>query len=214
MGQSWKYWRQRFVVKCQYFEFWYRWSNSPNDTPKVIESAITVTKELGMRYLWVDKYCIDQRNDVEEHDQISKMDTIYRGSAVTIISAAGDDENYCLPGTDNELRCCRPSIQVGSTTLVFMHGHPSHSITAAKWSSRAWTYQEAVLSRRRLVFTEEQVYFECESMNCFESLNSPLRALHTKTGKGFRGFGRPGVFAGRNENNCFGGTQSLRGKFF
>jgi hypothetical protein len=25
---------------------------------------------------------------------------------------------------------------------------------------------------------------------------------------------RAGVFAGRNENNCFGGTQSLRGKFF
>jgi hypothetical protein len=153
----------------------------PTILSKVIESAITVTKELDMRYR-VDKYCIDQGNEAGKHDQISKMDTIYKRSAVIIIAAAGDDENYGLPGVGNELRCCRPSIQVGSTTLVFTHGHPSHSITTAKWSSRAWTYQEAVLSRR-LVFTEEQVYFECDSMNCFESLNAPLRALHTKTGK-------------------------------
>jgi hypothetical protein len=51
-------------------------------------------------------------------------------------------------------------------------------------------------------------------MNCFESLDVPLRSLHTRTGKRFRGFVRAGVFAGRNENNCFGGIQSLRGKFF
>jgi hypothetical protein len=120
----------------------------PTILPKVIESAITVTKELGMRYLWVDKYCIDQRNEAEKHDQISKMDTIYRRSAATMVAAAGDDENYALPAVGNELRCCQPSIQVGSITLVSTLGHPLHSITAAKWSSRAWTYQEAVLPKR------------------------------------------------------------------
>jgi hypothetical protein len=33
--------------------------------------------------------------------------------------------------------------------------HPHH-IASPKWSTRGWTYQEAVLSRRRLVFTEGQ----------------------------------------------------------
>jgi hypothetical protein len=82
----------------------------PTILPKVIESAIIVTKELGLRYLWVDRYCIDQSKKAEKHDQISKMDIIYRRSAVTIIAAAGDDENYGLPGVDNELRYCRPSV--------------------------------------------------------------------------------------------------------
>jgi hypothetical protein len=49
-------------------------------------------------------------------------------------------------------------------------------------------------------------------MNCFESLNLPLRALHTKPGKRFRRFARAGIFAERNENNRFGRIQTHREK--
>ncbi len=34
------------------------------------------------------------------------------------------------------------------------------TIVAATWSTRGWTYRGGVLSNRRLVFTEGQVYFE------------------------------------------------------
>lgn len=36
------------------------------------------------------------------------------------------------------------------------------------------------MSRRRLVFTEHQVYFECMSMNCQDSIVKPLKFLHTR----------------------------------
>jgi hypothetical protein len=39
--------------------------------------------------------------------------------------------------------------------------------------TRGWTYQEGLLSRRRIFFTEEQVYFECHGRHCFES-TAPL----------------------------------------
>jgi hypothetical protein len=42
---------------------------------------------------------------------------------------------------------------------------------------RGWTYQEALLSRRRLCFTDEQVYFECESMYCYEVFDAPVGAF-------------------------------------
>jgi hypothetical protein len=36
---------------------------------------------------------------------------------------------------------------------------------SASWFERGWTYQEGVLSRRRLMFTENQVCFQCEEMD-------------------------------------------------
>ncbi len=45
------------------------------------------------------------------------------------------------------------------------------------WSSRAWTYQEGLLSRRRLLFTESQVYFQCMEMHCWEGISAPPAVL-------------------------------------
>ncbi|OCL03564.1 hypothetical protein AOQ84DRAFT_418906, partial [Glonium stellatum] len=45
------------------------------------------------------------------------------------------------------------------------------------WMSRAWTYQEASLSRRLLIFTE-QVYFEYRSMSCWEEIDGPMELFH------------------------------------
>ena len=56
---------------------------------------------------------------------------------------------------------------------------PRSDIAKSKWNTRAWTYQEALLSRRRLVFTPRQVYFQCRGMHCVESISVPLKHLHT-----------------------------------
>src|SRR5262249_19086739 len=37
----------------------------------------------------------------------------------------------------------------------------SHALGSSTWNTRAWTFQEYQLSRRRLVFTDKQVYFQC-----------------------------------------------------
>ena len=56
-------------------------SNDPNrlpaNLPNTIQDAMTVTKRLGYRYLWVDRYCIDQENEQEKADEVEKMDLIY-----------------------------------------------------------------------------------------------------------------------------------------
>jgi Heterokaryon incompatibility protein (HET) len=71
-------------------------------SPKVISDGMIVTKTLGLQYLWVDKFCIDQENPNEKHDQISRMDAVYKRTEITIIAAAGDDENRGLPGHWNQ----------------------------------------------------------------------------------------------------------------
>lgn len=61
-----------------------------------------------------------------------------------------------------------------------------------------------MLSRRRLVFTDDQVYFECNSMNCYESVSIPLDELHVKNKSRQRDCFRAGVF-GLNGKQVFGG---------
>lgn len=43
------------------------------------------------------------------------------------------------------------------------------NISESEWASRAWTYQEAFFSRRRLIFTDRQVIFNCGTNFCLES---------------------------------------------
>jgi hypothetical protein len=127
------------------------------------------------------------------------MDLIYKGSELTIVAASGIDANAGLPGVGTTKRNPQPVVSVGNMSIISMMPHPHYTIKASKWMTRAWTLQESVLSRRRLVFTNDQIYFECNAMNCFESLSAPLELLHTKTKDSFYAFMRSGLFTGRDE---------------
>jgi hypothetical protein len=58
----------------------------PKEILKTIQDAIQVTQSLGHRYLWVDRYCIDQKNGAEKQYQFSRMGDIYAGSQITIFA--------------------------------------------------------------------------------------------------------------------------------
>jgi hypothetical protein len=158
----------------------------PEDLPCTIEDALTVTRQLGLRYLWVDRYCINQQCEEEKSTQLQAMDLIYKNSEVTIIAAAGQDPSYGLPGVGRQHRSGPVYPRIGTHTLVSALKGPTYLINSSKWITRAWTFQEALLSRRRVVFTDEQVYYECYGMCCCEVLDVPLRELHTKNMQRFR----------------------------
>lgn len=151
----------------------------PNPLPKTIEDAICVTQGLGYRYLWVDRYCIPQDDAKAKHAQLQSMDLIYRHSVLTIIAAAGDDPHHGLPGIGTTPRKSQPACPVGPRSLVFVP-FAKNDIMSTTWNSRGWTYQEGLLSRRRLVFTDTQVYFQCTAMHCVECIQAPLQLLHTQ----------------------------------
>jgi hypothetical protein len=72
----------------------------PAHIPQVIEDSITVVRELGFRYLWMDRYCVKQDNTSEELVQIQNMDSIYWESTLAIIAAL-DDILGGLPGVSD-----------------------------------------------------------------------------------------------------------------
>lgn len=130
--------------------------------PLTIEDSIVVCKALDYRYLWVDRYCIPQKDQQMRARQIQQMDDIYCGSALTIIACAGSGPQYGLPGISKSRAPC-PSIRTGASEYLQMI--PTvQDIHSSIWATRAWTYQEALLAQRRLFFTDRQVYFESNDM--------------------------------------------------
>ncbi|KAK3938625.1 heterokaryon incompatibility protein-domain-containing protein, partial [Diplogelasinospora grovesii] len=153
----------------------------PESVPKVIEDAMIVVMQLGLRFLWVDRYCIPQEDDKEKHSQLRNMGTIYSNSVLTIIAAAGEGPDHGLPGVSSTLRLPQPSIRWGSDELVYCLSRGGRrEIQSSKWNSRGWTYQEGLLARRRLIFTERQVYFQCQAMHQNESITTQLDSVRVK----------------------------------
>jgi hypothetical protein len=141
--------------------------------PKTIEDSIWVALQLGYSYIWIDRYCIDQQNDAEKHHLITNMGTIYRGATLTIIAAAGDSPHSGLPGINGTPRRQQYSLAVGTSgQRILGLEPPEYDIEDSVWSTRRWTFQELVLSRRRLVFTRSQMYFQCNRMHGLENLPS------------------------------------------
>jgi hypothetical protein len=141
--------------------------------PKTITDIMALAEQLGILYIWVDIYCIPQDDEHRKRALINKMGLIYSCATLTVIAAAGENPEYGLPGVGTTKRKHATTILVGSK-LFAISRDVQRELAASKWNSRGWTYQEALLSRRRLVFTDSQIYFQCRAMHCPESLSFPL----------------------------------------
>lgn len=133
---------------------------------EVIEDAIRCTLELGLHFLWVDRYCIDQ-NSPDKHRQIQNMDQIYGSATITLVNAAGESPLDGIPGVSAKSRTQPDSFEFDGQRLMSLP-NVRKDIMGSTWSSRAWTFQEGLLSIRRLIFTQSQAYYQCTSMHCCE----------------------------------------------
>ncbi|TXB99882.1 hypothetical protein FocTR4_00013708 [Fusarium oxysporum f. sp. cubense] len=129
-----------------------------------------VAIQLGFRYIWVDQLCIDQTNTEDMSCQLGQTNTIYNQATVTIIAAAGESSSHGLPGVGQRPRTIPNKFTLDGTTWKFMPKPISYHVGDSKWSTRGWTYQEAVFSRRCVIFADNQVFYQCGCMTCAEEL--------------------------------------------
>ena len=159
----------------------YVWGSSAadlEDWPRTILDAVEVTRDLGLQYLWVYRLCINQ-NDLEEKNYlISRMTSIYEEADFTIVAAAGYGASHGLPWVRSTPRTPQPKYNLDSGSLLLsILRDPRHDVLESQYWTRGWTYQEGVLSNRRIVFTPFQTYWECRCMAIHESADLPL--FHT-----------------------------------
>ena len=179
---------------CRYAALSYVWGGvvpepdalDKGTLPPTIMDAMEVTRRIGVRYLWVDALCIDQRPTAQKMQQIRMMDLIYEGAYVTILALHGDSSLYGLPGVTcpeashaqaakQQGHSAVPMAAMGRVTQPYelVDGYPmavtypgtfdALSSPGRAYVTRAWTMQEQFLSRRQLIFDREQVHFNCEA---------------------------------------------------
>src|SRR3569833_2663823 len=167
----------------------------PQRVPKVIDDAVVATRNLGFQYLWVDRNNQPHKSHGKMTEQLRNMGNIYANSYVTIIAAAGEGPDFGLPGVTTTARAQQPSIRIGKHHLVYCCT-TRDQILHSRWNSRGWTYQEALLSRRRLVFCTSQVHFECRAMHRLESIHIDVNGREPRNGIQYfsrgRAFATPG----------------------
>lgn len=146
-----------------------------DELSNTFQDAITLTRTLGFRYIWIDSLCIIQDSTEDWQVESAKMASIYSNSYLTIAGTKSRNglgglfsstPDYCVTGTTPE----------GENYCLYFRERIDHQIdnileSAGMTSSekyypllsRAWVYQERMLSTRVLHFGRYELFFECKS---------------------------------------------------
>ena len=145
------------------------------ELPRTIMDAVTSVEMLGKRYLWVGALCIEPGHEIDLAAQIPIMGHIYTRSFLIVVAASGEDADSGLPvlnelsargvqrvigplGGGDVLSICKPSC---CSYCITARQNTTPYLARLTWDTRGWTFQEKELSRRLLIFAEEQAYWEC-----------------------------------------------------
>ena len=151
--------------------------------PQTLRDAIHVTNGLGLRYLWIDAFCIIQDSDDDKVKELVKMGSIYQDAYITIsaCSAPGGDAGFLqdrtLPPHYRLPFHCRDgrqgSVFVGSradtVSSIFPRKEPI--------DRRGWCFQEWLLSPRKLMYTTDTLKYHCHTTA--RPVEDSLRAIRT-----------------------------------
>jgi Heterokaryon incompatibility protein (HET) len=159
----------------------------------VVRDAIELCDLLDTQFLWVDSLCIIQDDPVLKYRQLELMAEIYNSATLSIIACWGKSANEPLttlldketqdshgmfPCLDEKAFLRRISKPESHRPLRPKDGSILKAVKESTYNSRGWTFQEQILSRRRLFFLSDDIAFQCRS-DLF-SLHGTLDAILTK----------------------------------
>ncbi|KAJ0119798.1 hypothetical protein J7T55_014002 [Diaporthe amygdali] len=168
----------------------------PLDTlPQTMRDAVTITRKMGLRFLWIDALCILQDSEDDLRHEIGYMRNIYANAWFTI---AAKDATTCFDGcfTTREWPCSAvvpldlhiQRVRKGIQDLDYgrkwesskaSFGNRLMALPLLKDSrrsrqtpileTRGWTLQEEMLSRRILSCGKDELSWTCLESSSTES---------------------------------------------
>lgn len=135
-------------------------------TPKILNDAMKLLRELDFAYLWVDALCIDQNSIPEWLAESEKMGAIFQHAKLNVSALAARHGNQDLFQKPDEVMNLLLSVPCdsGETPVLLsisLRDKWIHQIGFSKLYSRGWVLQERVLSPRILHIGKGELFWDC-----------------------------------------------------
>ena len=119
-----------------------------------------------------------QDDPAEKDYLIQKTDAVYAAAVSTIVAAEGVSAEAGLTGLRPNSRSVPKVFQYsGELKLFVARALVREMLLECPWSTPAWTYQEAQLSSRLLIFTNDTIHIVCGSTTWSEDVNCDSERL-------------------------------------
>lgn len=136
--------------------------------PPTFKDAVTVCRQIGVQYLWIDSLCILQDSVEDWESEAAAMSDIYHYSMFTIAAAGADSTKGCFQARNGLTTWPWFGTVFGTPSRISRHSGYRMSLYFEQLdnrdnylSSRAWVLQEQLLSCRTLVFGRKEMAWRC-----------------------------------------------------
>jgi len=150
---------------------------SYSDMPKTLRDAVTFSRLLNNRYVWIDALCIVQGDEEEWEREHPKMAEIYSNAKLVLAADNADGLEKGFLGTNLEVSQTQEdwsstspakdqteSLQRRERTLC-----PSPLSLDEPLNRRAWSLSEMIFANRVIHFTSSGMVWECNEVRQYES---------------------------------------------
>ncbi|KAI5464982.1 heterokaryon incompatibility protein-domain-containing protein [Mariannaea sp. PMI_226] len=135
-----------------------------DDLPDTFKDAVAVTRQLGVRYLWIDSLCIIQGDDGDFKYEAEFMESVFSFAYCVIAAsrATGTSDGFLKQRPDRKF-VQFPMPSGGGGDLYFCEAIDDFQgdVIDGALNKRGWVLQERALARRTIYFTDKQTYWEC-----------------------------------------------------
>ena len=153
--------------------------NSPDilmSLPLTVRHAIALVEALGEAlgesHLWTDSLCIIHENPSALAGQLEQMAAIYSSAVLTIVATDGDGTSGILGLSDisRPRNLSQEVIDFGVERLVVPRWEMLTLTERSDYHQRGWTFQEYLMSPRKLIFFKGEAHWVCQCRNWHEDL--------------------------------------------
>lgn len=129
---------------------------------QVIKDSMDIAASIGERYLWADALCIKQDDLEDKALEIMRMASIYSCAVVTIVPIENTNAHQPIPGISSSRNTLSESV-INTSLSMSLRKQLLPVIRQSYYNTRGWCFQEAGLSRKTLYFSNQQVFFRCQT---------------------------------------------------
>jgi hypothetical protein len=149
-------------------------SVSMSSLPKTFRDAVTITRKLGKKYLWIDSLCIIQDSQADWGFEAGRMKDYYRNAYLTVSALSSPNSHHGILNPRKPIPVAKLSQELD---LYFRAEIPKKRdvFKNSILNTRAWSLQERLLSTRIVHYGHIEMYWECLTCSTQESSS----VLHT-----------------------------------